>query len=410
MTSQAQRAWVFALSNDEDSHWRSVDDFFANIEESEAGASGPITLRSTVWGKTLRKDMRLQPGDGIAIYHTKRAQFRKPDPYGRRPRISLIGEITRVKQQGQHVSYLEMRFRREDVERSMRSRPLIRDARTEPLFLSSGMGKGAVATFYEIPSLTWGKMVELSKAQPAGEDLVDVRGQSSHPQLAERLQAEMLATYRRAGEEAGYWGYYFLRSVRRNGALATARRMLKPTRRAQVTKGLQALIDARRSDLSLEAVVLRPTFAPLFTSQELREAQRRLSSLPHTAFPTRIPPASNFPETIIEPGTYREGAVRRVEVSAYERDQRAREACIAVRGCRCSVCEMDFETRYGERGKGFIHVHHLKPLAARKRAYTLRPQKDLMPVCPNCHAMLHTQDPPLSVAELRAELTQRDKS
>lgn len=61
-------------------------------------------------------------------------------------------------------------------------------------------------------------------------------------------------------------------------------------------------------------------------------------------------------------------------------------------------------------GKGFIHVHHKKPMATSRRAYRLNPEKDLVPVCPNCHAMLHTSDPPLSVDELKAALSKQAAS
>jgi 5-methylcytosine-specific restriction protein A len=62
---------------------------------------------------------------------------------------------------------------------------------------------------------------------------------------------------------------------------------------------------------------------------------------------------------------------------------------------------MSFKKTYGEIGKNFIHVHHIKPLAGVAGEYKLDPFKDLVPVCPNCHAMLHTYNPPLSVQELK---------
>jgi 5-methylcytosine-specific restriction protein A len=68
------------------------------------------------------------------------------------------------------------------------------------------------------------------------------------------------------------------------------------------------------------------------------------------------------------------------------------------------VCGLDFEERYGEIGRGFIHVHHTMTLAFRRGDYDVDHEKDLAPVCPNCHAMLHTSDPPLSVPELKAML------
>jgi len=66
---------------------------------------------------------------------------------------------------------------------------------------------------------------------------------------------------------------------------------------------------------------------------------------------------------------------------------------------------MNFAKIYGKLGKGFIHVHHLKPIATRKgKTYTLDPKKDLIPVCPNCHAMLHRTDPPMGLGELNKQM------
>jgi hypothetical protein len=114
--------------------------------------------------------------------------------------------------------------------------------------------------------------------------------------------------------------------------------------------------------------------------------------------------ASGFPDDLWEPEKFSEGARKVVTVNAYERDGRARRACLVSNGYRCKVCEMSFEEVYGAIGLQFIHVHHLKPLALRKNAYAVNPKTDLVPVCPNCHAMLHTADPPLTIAQLRAVL------
>ena len=72
-----------------------------------------------------------------------------------------------------------------------------------------------------------------------------------------------------------------------------------------------------------------------------------------------------------------------------ERSSAAREACIARHkgDLSCVVCGFNFEKVYDERGSGFIHVHHLKPIAKGKRK--VDPAEDLCPVCPNCHYMLH---------------------
>src|SRR5262249_34037621 len=89
--------------------------------------------------------------------------------------------------------------------------------------------------------------------------------------------------------------------------------------------------------------------------------------------------------------TFTEGAVRRVDVNRYERDRRARAACITHHGKVCSVCGFDFEKTYGTLGHGFIHVHHLTELSTVGPNYVVDPIKDLRPICPNCHAMVHRE-------------------
>jgi predicted HNH restriction endonuclease len=99
--------------------------------------------------------------------------------------------------------------------------------------------------------------------------------------------------------------------------------------------------------------------------------------------------------------SYLEGSAVRVLVNRYERDRRAREDCIAHRGTACAVCDFDFGRVYGRVGEGFIHVHHIVPLATLGRSYQVDGRRDLIPVCPNCHAMLHTGATPPSVERLR---------
>jgi 5-methylcytosine-specific restriction protein A len=113
------------------------------------------------------------------------------------------------------------------------------------------------------------------------------------------------------------------------------------------------------------------------------------------------PPTPLEGEEQIPPKLYSEGRARQLLVNAYERDPKARKACIAHYSCKCQVCDFDFGQAYGTRGDGFIHVHHRIPLATIAKAYTVDPIKDLIPVCPNCHAMLHYGPKPPSVEELR---------
>jgi 5-methylcytosine-specific restriction enzyme A len=101
---------------------------------------------------------------------------------------------------------------------------------------------------------------------------------------------------------------------------------------------------------------------------------------------------------------YWEGAVRRVAVNAFERSASARARCIAHHGSRCHICGLDFAVTYGAAGIGMIHVHHLVPLSSINRSYTIDPITDLVPVCPNCHAIVHRRQPPYAPSEVKEML------
>jgi predicted HNH restriction endonuclease len=123
------------------------------------------------------------------------------------------------------------------------------------------------------------------------------------------------------------------------------------------------------------------------------------------------PEPFSLPEELEEGQTYVEGAAKQVTLNAYERDARAREACLRHYGTNCSVCGFNFEQQYGEIGEGYIHVHHLTPLSQVRREYRPDPVNDLRPVCPNCHAMLHRRkNPPYSIEELKSIIEARRRA
>ena len=100
-----------------------------------------------------------------------------------------------------------------------------------------------------------------------------------------------------------------------------------------------------------------------------------------------------------------EGALVSTPVSAYERSPLARKRCIEHYGSACFVCGFDFGKEFGSWAKGFIHVHHETPLSQRGKEYAVDPVKDLKPVCPNCHAMLHYSQSPPTVTELARQIS-----
>ncbi|MCK9426014.1 MAG: HNH endonuclease [Ignavibacteriaceae bacterium] len=111
-----------------------------------------------------------------------------------------------------------------------------------------------------------------------------------------------------------------------------------------------------------------------------------------------------LPEEVENPTQYFEGACRKVTVNTYERNFEARKKCISHYGLKCIVCSFDFQKVYGSLGDGYIHVHHLKPLSEIGKEYKLDPIKDLRPVCPNCHAMIHRRQSDLSIDDLKSHL------
>jgi hypothetical protein len=84
-----------------------------------------------------------------------------------------------------------------------------------------------------------------------------------------------------------------------------------------------------------------------------------------------------------------EGAVCRISVNAYERNPEARRQCIEAHGADCCICGFSFGDLYGAEAEGYIQVHHIRPLAEVHGDHVVDPVKDLRPVCPNCHAVLH---------------------
>jgi 5-methylcytosine-specific restriction protein A len=218
--------------------------------------------------------------------------------------------------------------------------------------------------------------------------------------IEDELTAAFIDNYQLAGKEVGYWGHRFLQAVKRNGGLANAKRMLLPRNDGQ-RKGLDALLEANRPDLTVEATVLQLKFRGLFTAAEIATAQERLGEFGkvitvHIASWQRL-----FPDELDPGKKYVEGAKKQVRVNAYERDPKARKACLKHYGYDCVVCGFNFQSRFGNIGKDFIHVHHLKPQALTDGEYEFDPVTDLRPVCPNCHAMLHRGESVLSIEELR---------
>jgi predicted HNH restriction endonuclease len=153
----------------------------------------------------------------------------------------------------------------------------------------------------------------------------------------------------------------------------------------------------------------RLRFAPLSNRPVAQHGGRTISNLRNCYWEDtlrfRIPVG-----TITNPGeappkeVLIEGGKMQFTVDAYERNWKARQACIVFHGTACAICGFDFSKVYGEIAKDFIHVHHFKAISAQDGPYEVDPQKDLVPVCPNCHSVLHMKTPCYELNEVKSLL------
>ena len=85
------------------------------------------------------------------------------------------------------------------------------------------------------------------------------------------------------------------------------------------------------------------------------------------------------------------GGAKKITVNKYERNPVARKKCIEIYGAKCMICGFDAVSVYGEEFEKRIEVHHIVPRYVRSETYMVDPKEDLIPVCPNCHMILHSK-------------------
>ena len=102
---------------------------------------------------------------------------------------------------------------------------------------------------------------------------------------------------------------------------------------------------------------------------------------------------------------FAEGSKDLVWTVRYERSSKLREAAIKLHGRICQGCGFDFEASYGQLGRGFILVHHTKPVSSMQGQATVNAETDMVVLCSNCHRMVHRRHGnPISVDDLRKKI------
>jgi 5-methylcytosine-specific restriction protein A len=88
-----------------------------------------------------------------------------------------------------------------------------------------------------------------------------------------------------------------------------------------------------------------------------------------------------------------------------ERNRSLARKAKQIHGTTCQACGFTYPDRYGEIGEGYIEAHHLIPFAdLAGRPTELNPSTDFAVLCANCHRMVHSSVPPLSIDELVGHL------
>ena len=90
-----------------------------------------------------------------------------------------------------------------------------------------------------------------------------------------------------------------------------------------------------------------------------------------------------------------EGLEHQYNLTKKERNPELRHKCIEYYKhlwgghIHCICCGFDFGKAYGDIGEGYIEIHHVNPHHTYEGVHKVDPIKDLIPLCSNCHSMIH---------------------
>lgn len=155
------------------------------------------------------------------------------------------------------------------------------------------------------------------------------------------------------------------------------------------------MISVEKPLLGRSFKTLNAFYGSKFRPQPKLKANSRTKSESRKSIPSPAIATKDFP-------THNEGARKEMEMERAYRNRAARNDCVAWWGAQCQVCGINFAEDYGELGKDFIEVHHLVPLSTYEGDHEVDPIGDLVPLCSNCHSMIHRGGAaPMTLGELR---------
>ena len=100
-----------------------------------------------------------------------------------------------------------------------------------------------------------------------------------------------------------------------------------------------------------------------------------------------------------------EGEKKHLTVTRKKRNTQAKKKCIEYYKkrdsvLRCQTCGLIYNDKYGKTTTKMI-IHHINPMKDKNGIYAIDPVKDLIPVCSNCHSIIHSKTKPIPIKTVK---------
>ena len=131
------------------------------------------------------------------------------------------------------------------------------------------------------------------------------------------------------------------------------------------------------------------TYSQFLESKTFQNLFKRKINLEGNGKMSKSKPESQTPKFRNESEGERKHITKEMDV--IRRNPQLRQQCIDRYGYQCQCCGMDFAEMYGEElGANFIEVHQLKPISTFETEGIPKDfVENLVPLCSNCHSMIH---------------------
>lgn len=217
-----------------------------------------------------------------------------------------------------------------------------------------------------------------------------------HPNLTRAL----IESYKRAHSEAGYHAPWFAEMIHDRFGYDTATYLIRST---QPSKGFTNLWERKRLDLTVEALIIRPEWAPLFSEDDLQRAHKRLLEYHYTPPPDSWAPGQSIARSTSPPASpeardIASASTDRIATTVYRilRDTEVARRVKMIHDYQCQICG---HTIVFPDGRRYAEAHHIQPLGQPHNGPDIL--ENLLCLCPNHHAELDYLVVPLRLESLR---------